>query len=335
MYEHLRNELLLDLSKRFDAVSLDLIMSSLDRIASNYTVTERETQLAVIEDEIPRLVKIFLSSKKLEGASDETIKLYRYGLRAFFDMVESPPQDICTNEIRIFLVKYKEQRGISDRTIDKYRQIINGFFEWCVNEEYLTKNPCKNIKEIKFEVEPRHSLTRMQLEKLRRLCKNKRDLAIVDVLYSTGCRVRELVNMRFEDTDFNENTVRIIGKGKKHNTVYLNTNAMLSLEAYLKERKDDSDYLFVSERKPHTQLTTRTVQHLFSQLETLLRENGERGVVLTPHVMRHTTATLGLQNGMKITEVQKMLNHSSVNTTMIYAETSQDDLATAHRRFVI
>lgn len=329
MYEHLRNELMLDLGQRFSTSELDQILMSLDRIASNYTITERVTALAVLDDKVPKLVRLYLSSKKLEGASTKTIGMYANRLRIFFDHVRRVPQDICTNEIRLFLAEYQMQKGISDRTLDKFRQILNGFFEWCLNEEYITKNPCKTIKEIKFEIEPRHSLTRLQLEQVRRSCMTKRDLAIVDVLYSTGCRVSELVNIKFEDIDTDRSSIRIIGKGKKHNTVYLNDSAKLSLDDYLTERKGDSRYLFVSDRSPYEQISVRCVQKLFSVLAHKLN------IKLSPHIIRHTSATLALQSGMSITQVQKMLGHSSVNTTQIYAETSQEDVAAAHKKYVI
>lgn len=329
MYEHLRNDLLLDLENRFSSSELDQIMAALDKVAANYTITERETSLAVIDDETPKLVRLYLSSKKLEGASDNTIELYANRLRLFFDNVRRIPQDISPNEIRLFLAEYQMQNGVSDRTLDKTRQILNGFFEWCLNEEYISKNPCKNIKEIKFEVEPRHALTRMQLEQVRRACRTKRELAIVDVLYSTGCRVTELVNMKFSDVDFVTNSIKILGKGKKHNTVYLNDAARLSLDDYLADRKGDSEYLFISEYKPYGQISTRSVEKIFSDFAK------ELGFKLTPHILRHTSATLALQSGMPITQVQKMLGHSSVNTTQIYAETSQEEVATSHKKYVI
>lgn len=328
MYEHFRNALVAELTPYFDSSTLDRIIRTVDKVAADYTVAERETALAVISD-MPQVAKLYLASKRLEGLSEDTLKNYSSRLRAFFEEVQKQPQDIKTNEVRLFLVQYQMRTKVSDRTLDKFRQILNSFFDWCLNEEYITKNPCKNIKEIKYEVEPRHSLTRFQLERLRRGCKNKRDLAIIDVLYSTGCRVRELVNMRFCDYDSTDNSIEIIGKGKKHNTVYLNTNAQISLGEYLKERKGDSEYIFVSDRAPHGQLSTRNIQHIISVL------GNELNYKLSPHIIRHTSATLALQGGMPITQVQKMLGHASVSTTQIYAETSQDDVAVSHKRYVI
>ena len=327
MYEHLRNSFVLELQKFYGFDEIEKILQVLDIVMYDYDIVEKQTALAVVDNEIPKLVKIYLASKKLEGVADSTLGNYACRLRQFFNVVGNLPEKIETNEIRLFLVQYQKRTGISDRTLEKFRQIINGFFEWCVNEEYLLKNPCKNIKAIKFEYIPRQSLTRFQLEQVRRSCKLKRDLAMVDVLYSTGCRIAELVNMKFSDIE--NDSIKIIGKGKKHNTVYLNTNAQLSLKDYLQERKGSSEYLFVSRRMPYNRLTTRHIERIFRDL------GKDLNIKLTPHVLRHTSATLALQNGMPITQVQKMLGHSSVATTQIYAKTSQEDVAQAHKKFVI
>ena len=329
MYEHLRNAFMSELAVQFDASTLNRILYSLDKVAKDYTISEKETALTIVDDEITRMVRLYLASKKLEGASYNTIDNYGNILRVFFDEVRKPPQELSTNEIRYFLAQYQMRRGISDRSLDKYREVLNTFFDWCANEEYTDKNPCKKINKIKYEIEPRRSLTRFQLERLRRNCQTPRELAIVDVLFSTACRATELVNMKFTDFDTANNAIKIIGKGGKHNVVYLNTNAQLSLNEYLKTRKGDSEYIFCSDRKPYGKLSTRSIEVIFDKISVDLCFK------VTPHIIRHTSATLALQNGMEITQVQKMLGHSNVNTTMIYAETSQEDVATSHKRFVI
>ena len=329
MYEHLRNDFLSQLMLRYDIDEVNCIGEILDKVVLDYDITEKCTALIVLENEFPKLVKLYLASKSLEGVSNNTVDLYFNRLKIFFNTVGyKHPKEISTNEIRMFLAQYQLQNGVSDRTLDKFRQVLNGFFEWCLNEEYITKNPCKNIKEIKFEVEPRRSLTRFQLEQVRRLCKTKRDLAIVDTLYSTGCRVTELVNIKFSDINQVDNSISIVGKGKKHNTVYLNDTALISLQDYVQsERKGNSEYVFVSYYSPFNQISTRTVEQFFKNMNVDFK--------LTPHIIRHTSATLALQSGMPITQVQKMLGHSNVNTTQIYAETLQEEVALAHKRYVI
>ena len=330
MYEHFRNDVMARLIPHFNTDDLIKISAVIDHVADNYKVSEKETALVLYDDEAHKTVNLYLASKKLEGLSELTIKCYAYRLRTFFDTIHIHLRDIKANDIRMFLVTYQQQNKISDRTLDKFREIINGFFQWCVNEEYLIKNPCRNINPIKYEVEPRHSLTRMELEKIRRACSCSRDLAIIDVLYSTGCRVAELVNMKMSDINYEDYSVRIIGKGKKHNTVYLNINAQLSLADYFnKDRRGKSEYIFVSNRKPYNQLSIRSVQHILGIIGDKLN------IKLTPHTIRHTSATLAIQQGMPIEQVQKMLGHSSVATTQIYAEVFNEDVAVSHKKHVV
>lgn len=329
MYEHMRNELNYKLSTtELTREEINIVCTMLDEIAISYEISEKSTELVLYENQTPMLVEMFIESKKLEGISDKTEILYAKVLNIFFDTMQKTPKEITTNDIRCFLVTYKRQRNVSDRTLDKYRQIVHGFFEWCVNEEYLIKNPCKNIKEIKFEVKPRKSLTRMELEKLRRACTNKRDRAIVDVLYSTGCRVSELSNMKISDINTDNKSVHIIGKGNKHNTCYFNTNAQISLNEYIAERKDDSEYLFVTHYNPR-QMTIYSIERVIKNLGKSI------GLDISPHILRHTFATLTLEAGASITDVQKMLGHASTNTTLIYAEISQANIKNSHHKYVV
>ena len=329
MYEHLRNDFVMKLAQKYGRDQVTEITAMLDNVAINYDISAKSTALAVIEDPIPRVVSIYIASKRLEGLSEVSLKNYAGHLRKFFEIIQKQPEDISTNDIRMYLATYKVQRKVSDRSLDKIREVLNTFFTWLSDEEYIVKNPCRTIKDIKYEVKPRKALTRFQLERLRRMCETSRELAILDVLYSTGCRVTELVNMKLTDVDMESRTVHIIGKGNKHNTVYLNDNARLSLAEYFKDRKGDSDYLFLRERSPYGKLSTRSVEVILKKYEKSL------GCPLSPHIIRHTTATLSLQAGMPITQVQKMLGHASVNTTQIYAETSQEDVSASHKRYVV
>lgn len=330
MYEHFRNELVSKLSKtQLKSSDLMTVLSAIDSIANNYDFKEKSTELAVYNDIFPKLAELFLQSKKLEGLSENSLTLYRGRLKIFFETMQKNPEEITTNDIRCFLVGYQKRTGISDRTLDKFRQIINVFYTWLTDEEYITKNPCRNIKEIKYEVTPRRSLTRMELEMIRRACKTKRDLAIVDTLYSTGCRVSELINMKISDINTEDKSIHIIGKGKKHNTCYFNTNAQLSLNEYMEERKDDNPYLFVTSRRPFNKLSTKNVELIFKKLSI------STGIIVTPHIMRHTCATLSLQSGMPLPMVQKMLGHASSDTTLIYAEISKDTIKNSHIKYVI
>lgn len=329
MYEHMRIEFAMKLAQKYGRDQVNEITAILDSVAIDYDISAKSTELAVVKDVIPPVLKSYIASKGLEGLSETSLKNYYSCLRNFFEMVEKSPEEISTNDIRMFLATYKMQRKVSDRTIDKYRQVLNAFFNWLTDEEYITKNPCRTIKDIKYEVKPRKALTRFQLERLRRMCKDDRELAIVDVLFSTGCRVSELVNMKRTDINVEKRSVHIIGKGNKHNTVYLNDNAWLSLSDYLKTRKGEDDYLFLTARAPYSKLSVRSVEHILKQYESAL------GCPLSPHIIRHTMATLSLKAGAKVTDIQAMLGHSSVATTQIYAETLQEDVFVAHQKYVV
>lgn len=329
MYEHMRNKFALKLQTCFDSGQIGVICGILDEVVTDYNIIEKSTELTLYEDTIPEIVKIYIASKKLEGASDGTIKLYSNRLKLFFETIHKRPEEVTANDVRLFLATFKMQRKVSDRTLDKVRQILHNFFLWATDEEYIGKNPCHTVKNIKYEVKPRHSLTRFQLERLRRECRTKREIAIVDIMYSTGCRVTEISNMKKSDIDVESKSVHIIGKGQKHNTVYLNTNAILSITEYLNERTDDSEYLIVTEKNPHSKVNSSGIECIFRRLSERV------GFKVTPHVLRHTTATLSLQSGMPMPQVQKMLGHANISTTQIYAETSQEDVRISHERFVV
>lgn len=329
MYEHLRNDFLAKLSTNYGIEDINKIAAILDSVVKDYDITQKTTELAIWQGSQPQELKIYLASKRVEGLSNNSLSLYALYLRTFFETVQKTPQEVTANDVRLFLATYQAQHKIVDRSLDKIRQIINQFFSWLTDEEYITKNPCRTIKAIKCEKKRRQALTRYQLELLRNMITDKRELAILDMLFSTGCRVTELVNMRITDIDLQARTAKIIGKGNKHNTVYLNDRAYISMQDYLTTRKGDSDYLFISIRSPYDQLTSRSVEHILKKYEKPL------GVPLSPHIIRHTMATLSLQAGAPITDIQKMLGHSNLATTQIYAETSQESVRQAHTRYVV
>lgn len=330
MYDHFRNEIALGLSNTISESELRKVLRIIDKVADNYEVSERETHLAVRRNqEFPEVAKMYLVSKHIEGLSQATLDFAKDRLDMFFRYVDKDVFEIVTNDIRIFLNQYQIDRQVKDVTVEKTREVINGFFQWLVDEEYIEKNPCKKVGKIKCEYKQRQALTQLELEMLRRKCQNPRDLAIVDVLYSTGARVTELINMKLSDVDWADNSIHIIGKGKKHHTVYLNANAQLSLNKWLEVRDSDEDYIFTSFRNPYGKLSSRMVEHVLAQLGEGFTKP------ISPHIIRHTTATRALQNGMPIDQVQKLLNHSSLLTTQRYAETLQSDVKSAHAKYVI
>lgn len=231
----------------------------------------------------------------------------------------------------MYLYNTQENRGISNRTLDGRRAAIHAFFEWAAGEGYVDKNPCRSIKNIKYERIQKKPLTDMELERIRQVCKTIREKAMVEFLYSTGARVTEACTVKKTDVDFHKGEVVVLGKGNKHRTTYLNARSKLLLKQYLASRDDDSEYLFVSERKPHGALKKEAIERIIK----LIGERAELDRPLTPHLFRHTLATLMLQRGTPITEVQKILGHVNINTTMIYAKVADEDVKASHMKYAI
>lgn len=253
-------------------------------------------------------------------------------LKNFFFIVRKPPESITANDIRIYMYRYQELHKITNRSLDKIRQVINGFFQWCQDEEYIIKNPAKTINKIKYEVKPRKSLNQIELEYIRRSCSTLRETAIVEVLYSTGCRVSELSVLKISDVDFVEKKIHLFGKGNKHRYSYLNAKAEVSLKEYLKSRKDNCEYLFITERKPIKNLNKEAIEKIIRNISEKTFGSNKR---ITPHVFRHTTATTAMKNGMPVQSIQMMLGHSRIDTTMIYAHTDESSIKYEHEKSII
>ena len=235
------------------------------------------------------------------------------------------------NDVKAYLYNFQKTRNVSNRTLDSVRSILSSFFSWASAEGYLEKNIMISVKPIKYRRKQRGSLDDYELEKLRSACETIRDEALVEFLYSTGCRVSELVNVNKEDVNIKDGEVTLVGKGDKERKPYLTAHASLALQEYLKSRDDDNDALFVSKVKPHNRLKKGAIEKIIGELG--VKAGIEKKVY--PHLIRHTTATMGLQHGMDVTEIQKMLGHANIETTMIYAEVNQNDVKTSHKKYII
>lgn len=298
---------------------------------NSYDITKKETSLQNRADDLCRELQDFVIAKKVEGMSDGTIKLYYRSISHFLFYANKPVEDVTTGDILAFLHSYQATRKVKDITLDNTRIHISAFYNWLVNSDYIDKNPCKKIKPIKHEKNTRHPLTAVQMEKLRNSCTNLRDKAIIEFLYATACRVGELVIIKKSDIDFDRKEVHLFGKGKKHRLSYLNARAVVALQAYLTSREDDSDYLFVGLRKPHKQLSTRSV-------ELLLKKYGQKAGIdakCTPHVIRHTTATDAINKGMPVEQLQKLLGHEQIETSLHYAKVSSDIVKLDHQKYIV
>lgn len=333
VYEQMRSAFLVELASNKPEISaeeLTMIASALDRVAMRYEVQAKESGLAVMQ-EIPELVRTYLIVKKTEGLAKGTLQNYAILLRMFFAWCRKPPEEIEANDIRIFLYEYAQYRKVSDRTLDKYRQLLCWFFAWAHREEYLTHNPARAVKAIKHETKERQALSHLEMEQLRTGCTTARDRAILEFMYSTACRVSELTYVKLSDVNWQECTVLLMGKGRKQRISYLNARALVALKAYLKTRTDHSDALIVTERAPHSAISKETVEVAIRRIASAA---GMRRKV-TPHIIRHTTATIAVNAGMPIEDISKLLGHSSVNTTMIYAKPSSGKIHSEHIRCVV
>lgn len=334
MYEQMKNLFLSELETLIPDMSgkvISKITQALDKTCYGYDIAEKSVALTTYVDPIPQIVKMYLAIKKTEGLTDDTLKNYKRILTSFFLWVKKQPHDITPIDIRMFIYDYQQTKRVSDRTLDKYRQMICWFFSWAFSEEYIPHNPAKSIKAIKHEIKERQALDQIELEYLRKACQSKRDVAIIEFFYSTGCRVSELINVKMSDIDWNNKSVHLFGKGRKHRTSFINAKCEVSLKEYLAEREDETEYLFVTQRKPFHKMTKAAVEKNLRKLSE--RSNLKKNI--TPHILRHTTATQAVSSGMPIEDVSKLLGHANVATTMIYAKISLEKVKSEHARCIL
>lgn len=334
VYEQMRVAYLVELEKEMPGTPAEILTrfsNVLDRVAQRFDIAPKETALTTQVDPIPELVKTYIIVKKTEGLSKGTLTNYALILRAFFTWCHKSVSEVTANDIRVFLYEYSLHRKVSDRTLDKYRQMLCWFFGWAYEEEYIPRNPAKSIKAIKHEVKERQALTQLEMEQLRSGCETVRDRAVLELMYSTGCRVSELAGLKRSDINWQDGTVHLFGKGKKHRTSYLNARATVALKAYLRARTDSNDALIVTERAPHKPVSKETIESLFRRIA----ETSGIGRKVTPHIIRHTTATIAVNAGMPIEDVSKLLGHASVNTTLIYAKPTAVKIKSEHIRYVV
>ena len=258
--------------------------------------------------------------------------MYNIVLNDFFQTIQKSNDKVTANDIRIYLYKYQKDHNISNRTLDCRRTIICSYFGWLASEEYISKNPALNITPIKYERKHKKPMSQLDLEKVRNACETNREKAIVEMLYSTGCRVSELEHLNISDVNFETKEVMLFGKGNKHRVSYLNAKAEVTLKNYLKERTDNDEALFVYDRKPYSRLKKSGIELIIKNIVN--RTNGVN-VHVTPHVFRHTTASVSLERGMNVVEVSKLLGHSKVETTMEYITTDSSSLKGTHTNRVI
>ena len=335
MYEDFKNSFISNMltnSINLNQEQVEYLLQVMDRTAKNYDFYEKQKVSNFIKrNGVPCAVYEYIHIKESEGLSPQTIYGYKTILELFFKYMDKDIEFIEPEDVRLFLFRYQSETGISNRTLDKYREYIVRFFTWLYDSNSINYNLKTHIKPIKYEVKPREALSQYELEILRMNCITAREKAILEFFYSTGCRVSELINIKFSDIDFTNDSVHIIGKGRKHRVSFLTARCKLYLEEYLKCRPGSSEYIFVKERSPYDQLSKEGVERIIRKI----RERAEINKSISPHVIRHTTATHALHNGMSIDEISMLLGHDNIETTMIYAKTSYDSVKYSHNKCLI
>ena len=308
---------------------LDLLTDVTRKALSECEITPKATEEEQRNKENVELLGAFISSKKVEGCSDKTIHYYKSSIEKLIATVKKNVCDIATNDIRCYLADQQEQRGLSKVTIDNLRRIYSSFFSWLEDEDYITKSPVRRIHKVRTDALVKEVLTDENIEVLRDSCQELRDIAMIDLLLSTGMRVGELVKINRDDIDFQERQCVVFGKGNKEREVYFNARTKIHLKKYLEQRTDTNPALFVSLHEPHTRLT-------ISGVEVRLRQLGKRVNLnkVHPHKFRRTLATMAIDKGMPIEQVQKMLGHVKIDTTLHYAMVNQTNVKIAHRKFL-
>lgn len=283
--------------------------------------TETDTEI--------NLVELFLSAKRIEGCSEKSLKYYESTIMALLDGVGKGVKYIGTEDIRTYLTEYQARKQSSKVTMDNIRRILSSFFSWLEDEDHILKSPVRRIHKVKAGTSIKETYTDESLELMRDNCTELRDLAIIDMLASTGMRVGEMVLLNRDDINFSERECVVFGKGDKERIVYFDARTKIHLQNYLNSRTDDNPALFVSLQKPHKRLQ-------ISGIEVRLRQYG-KSLGLTkvhPHKFRRTLATVAIDKGMPIEQLQQLLGHRRIDTTLQYAMVKQSNVKIAHRKYI-
>ena len=326
MIANLINQVLQAMSKTLGNQEIERLRDVLEITFSNVEIFEKNESDAVIDVSI---IKIFLSAKRVEGCSEKTMRYYESTIRNALTTVGKSVKDISTDDLRHYLDEYQQRSGASRVTVDNIRRILSSFFAWLEEEFYIVKSPVRRIHKVKTGKVVKETYSDEALEMMRDSCETTRDLAMIDILASTGMRVGELVKLNRSDVDFQNRECIVTGKGNKQRIVYFDARTKIHLQNYLRERKDTNDALFVTLLAPFNRLQ-------ISGVEIRLRHIGQdlNMTKVHPHKFRRTLATMAIDKGMPIEQVQHLLGHQSLDTTLQYAMVNQANVKMSHRKFI-
>ena len=307
-------------------LTIEVVQDAITIILNKYDMQKRCTEVIIRDNSNEGLLKKFVATKRVEGISESTLKRYKEQNAALMYFLGKPLNEITTYDIRFFLSVKRERDNVSNYTLDGMRRCYSSFFKWLTNEGYIVKNPCALLARIKYKKAVKKPYSATELEKLRKNCNNIRDLALVDFLYATGCRVSEVSKLDVIDVDFENMQCTVLGKGNKERIVYLSEVATMHLKEYISARKDFSDALFVG--KGGRRLSKNGI-------EAFLHRLGNKAGVenVHPHRFRRTLATNLLDHDVAIQDVATILGHSDLKTTQVYCYISQKNVENAYRKF--
>lgn len=334
--EAMKAELLSEIDGKLpgmDVYQMRRISTALDAVLARYDVQKRCTELTLYQSPVPREVQEYLVAKRIEGMAESTLRNAAITLKMFFTTVRKSPAEVTTGDVRQYLYEYQMYRHISNRSLEEIRIRLSSFFTWLADNEILEKNVMRTVRPIRYEKKQREAMTALEAEILRGACRDIRERAMLEFMFSTACRCGELVKVRMNEIDWNSNTVLLHGKGSKDRPAYLSSRCIPLLKRYLAEREHESEMLFARTKRPYTAMQVKNVERIVDTLEE--RTQGQIRVHVTPHVIRHTAATLALQRGMSLEEIQVMLGHADINTTRIYAEVADENVRRSHAKYVI
>ena len=326
MKQKIMEEIVQQMLPHLDNVQLQKLQEVLEYALCNYEISDKAFKA---EDDSQKLIDSFVYAKRIEGCSDKTLKYYRTTIEAMVESIDKGVRHMRTDDLRAYLTEYQEKHNSSRVTIDNIRRILSSFFSWLEDEDHILKSPVRRIHKVKTATNIKETYTDEELEKMRDNCTEIRDLAIVDMLASTGMRIGEMVLLNKADINFNERECVVFGKGDKERVVYFDARTKIHLQNYIDSRADSDSALFVTLKAPHTRIT-------IGGIESRLREMGRALAIekVHPHKFRRTLATMAIDKGMPIEQLQQLLGHKRIDTTLQYAMVKQSNVKQAHRKYI-
>ena len=327
MKQQIISEVMQQMLSHLDNAQLKELQKVLEYTLFGCEITKEEEKKPANEN--PKLVDDFVAAKRIEGCSEKTLKYYRTTIEAMAISIDKNIRHIQTEDLRSYLTDYQSKNQSSRVTIDNIRRILSSFFSWLEDEDYILKSPVRRIHKVKTVTNIKKTYTDEELEKMRDNCTELRDLAIIDMLASTGMRIGEMVLLNKADINFNERECVVFGKGDKERIVYFDARAKIHLQNYINTRTDDNAALFVTLRSPHERIK-------IGGIETRLRKIGKTLDIekVHPHKFRRTLATIAIDKGMPIEQLQQLLGHKRIDTTLQYAMVKQSNVKQAHRKYI-